>query len=200
VRVVTNLLLQFVAVVVTAISWVPQAWWGWRSADTHGISVSSWGLGAGTGMVFCLYGLRSGVWSLALSEGAFALGAGLVVAVVVGWSRVIPSVLGAVLASIIIVLVASPTEIALLGIAGSLGMRLLQLVRTWHTKSTAGMSRTAWVLLLVNVLAWGVFGWRTGRWPLVVTSAIVVASAVALLIVVGMVKRGEDTTPVAGEL
>ncbi len=51
------------------------------------MSVSSWALGAATGLVCCRYGTISLVWGLTPSEGAFALGAVAIVAPLVGWRR-----------------------------------------------------------------------------------------------------------------
>lgn len=189
VRRVINTVLQAIAVVVTAVSWVPQAVRSLHSSDRTGVSVSSWGLGAATGLVFCLYGITSSVWGLAVSEGAFALGAAAIVAPLVGPRRTMIYVGLCAVASVLVVWLSNSTMIGVIGIAGALGMRLLQMVRTLRTRSVAGMSSGSWILLCANVTAWGLYGLRTDHWPLVVTSALALAAALALLIVARHFRR-----------
>jgi uncharacterized protein with PQ loop repeat len=178
---VINLLLQAVAVVVTAIAWLPQTIKSLRAKSVAGVSVSSWAVGAITGLVFCLYGIKTSVWSLTVSEGAFAVGAALLISTIQGVKKTAAYVALAVLLSLLAVLLLTPIEVGVVGIAGSLGMRVLQIGKTLRTKSVAGMSSWSWALLALNVTAWGLFGLRTNRWPLVVTSAVALSSAVFLL-------------------
>lgn len=181
--------LQAVAVIATALAWLPQTVKSLRSADRTGVSVSSWILGAATGLVFALYGISTHVWSLVGSEGAFAVGALVVVGTVIGLRRTLTLAALAVVLSILTVRYASADAIGVVGIIGTLGMRVLQLLRTLKTRSVAGMSSASWILLTLNVAAWGLYGLLAGRWPLVVTSAVALASATALLLVSHNFKR-----------
>lgn len=190
-----NVILQVIAVVVTAVSWIPQAVRLLGSRDHSGVSLSSWGLGALTGLVFCLYGISSHVWSLALSEGAFAIGATFIVSTLIGRVRTgIYCVIGAG-ASVLTVMLASATTIGVLGVIGALGMRLLQLYRTARSQSVAGMSSASWALLAANVTAWGLYGLRTNHWPLVATSALALSSALVLLVVAHHVRSNPAEVP-----
>jgi uncharacterized protein with PQ loop repeat len=176
-----EVILQVVAVVSTAIAWVPQARKILKSTDRSGVSVLSWTLGGLTGLLFALYGVRSHVWSLVLSEGAFTIGALLIVAALIG----IKKTLGLVGLSVFIFVAAfflSPFEVGMLGVFGSLGMRVLQIYSTVTTKSVAGMSRGSWMLLSTNCAAWGVYGALSAHWPLVLTSVAVLLSSVVLLV------------------
>lgn len=192
-----NIILQIIAVVVTAISWVPQAYRLLRSSDHSGVSLSSWGLGALTGLVFCLYGISSHVWSLTLSEGAFAIGATFIVGTLIGKVRTVLYCVLGVVASVLVVVVAPATFIGVVGIIGSLGMRLLQLLRTVRERSVAGMSSGSWALLAINVSAWGLYGLRTGRWPLVVMSVLSLISALVLLIVARRIRSSSVSAAAA---
>jgi uncharacterized protein with PQ loop repeat len=185
---VINAILQVIAVVVTAVSWVPQAFRLLGSRDHSGVSLSSWALGGITGLVFCLYGISSHVWSLTLSEGAFAIGAAFIVATLIGWVRTGIYCTAGCAVSVLVVALASATFIGVLGIIGALGMRLLQLFRTAHSQSVAGMSSASWALLAANVTAWGLYGLRTNHWPLVVMSVLALASALVLLVVAHRVR------------
>jgi MtN3 and saliva related transmembrane protein len=183
VPVVLNQILQIVAVTATAVAWVPQAVKTLRTSDTRGLSVESWALGGATGLLFMLYGLRSGVWGLLLSEGAFALGAFLILLVAVGWKKMLIWLLLSLVISVALITSVPAVGIGVLGLLGALGMRVLQIRRTWVTASTAGMSSWSWVLLVVSLAAWGLYGYLSNHWPLLATSVSTLLASVILLIV-----------------
>jgi uncharacterized protein with PQ loop repeat len=112
------------------------------------------------------------------------MGSVVVLGTLGSWRRLVPYIVLSAALSVAAVVLLTPVEIGVLGLLGSLSMRAFQTQRTWVTKSTAGMSYGSWVLLLINVTAWGVYGLRTNHWPLVATSGIVLISSVVLLLMV----------------
>jgi uncharacterized protein with PQ loop repeat len=196
---VINLTLQIIAVLATAFAWVPQVTKSLKSADRRGLSGASWTLGAVVALVYVLYGISAHIWSLLLSEAAFALGACWVVATLIGWRRVGLFTIAVLTPSVPLVLFASATTIGILGVIGAVSMRLFQSAKALRTRTAAGVSAGAWALLSINVTAWGLYGWRTHHWPLVATAVLTLAASISVLATNRMISHQTTTLPIAAE-
>ena len=191
----TLIVIQAVAVMATATAWIPQAVTSIRSTDRSGVSLSSWAAGGVTSAIFLLYGLSSAAWALAASEGAFAVGACIVVATVASTRiALVAGLAGLVLGGAMLVWV-PPIGFGIAGMVGVLSMRSLQLIKTAREKQTAGMSTSSWLILSLNLVAWGLYGALTGRWPLIVSSVIGLVTSAALLLVLHRTNQHTHQAP-----
>jgi uncharacterized protein with PQ loop repeat len=188
------LTLQVVAVVVTAVSWLPQ-WWRVLRSRSDGLSRAAWAQAAMLGGTWAIWGLQEQVWSLALSEGAFAVGALAILATVLPGGRFAVYALVALAAAAAAAVWVPATWLAVGGLAGSTAMRLSQVVAMVRSRSSDGVATTAWVLLCLSGTAWGAVGLATGEWPLVVGAVLGIVSTALLAAVARRFASSRSSMP-----
>jgi uncharacterized protein with PQ loop repeat len=179
------LTLQVVAVVVTAVSWLPQ-WWRVFRARRAGLSRAAWAQAAMLGGTWAIWGVQAEVWSMALSEGAFAMGALAILATVLPRGAFAVYVLLALAAALVAAVWLPATWLGVAGLVGSTAMRLAQVAAMIRSRSSDGVASTTWVLLCLSGTAWGAVGLATGEWPLVVGAVLGIVSTA---LIAGVARR-----------
>jgi uncharacterized protein with PQ loop repeat len=187
-----HLTLQVVAVATTMIAWVPQWWLAIRSREPKSISVSAWVQATAIGMTWGLWGAVAHVWSIAGSEGAFAVGALAILVVILDRRDAVFAIAGAAAFAGFVV---AFSPIFLLGIAActmNATTRLSQIIKLHRTHSSEAVSASAWGLLALASGCWAAYGILTGQWPLWLGGFISVVFSVAVALTVYCARTGSN--------
>jgi hypothetical protein len=176
------LVLQGVAVVVTAVSWLPQ-WWRTLRGSTEGLSRAAWAQAAVLGGTWALWGLQAQVWSMALSEGAFALGCLAILATAMPRRRFAAYALAAALTAAAAAVWLPAVWLGVGGVVGSTAMRVAQVIEMVRSRASAGVASSTWLLLGLSGTAWGAVGLATDEWLLVVGAVLGIIGTALIAVV-----------------
>lgn len=175
--------LQIIAVVTTAVAWIPQWWLASRAHNSADVSTSAWAQAGAIGMTWGLWGAAAHVWALAFSNGLFALGTFAILATLLKRNEAL-----LVIAAAISIGISAVTFVlaALLGATAcffSVTARLAQVAKLRRTRTATSVSASTWFLLAISSAIWALVGAITGQRPLLVGGVVSVVFSVAVTLV-----------------
>jgi len=174
------LLVQAAAVILTAVSWVPQMYRVLVSPDRSGVSPAAWLIGVVLSGVWCIWALREGMWAFLLSEGSFMCGSLLILALIRGWGRALLCTTAASVVAAGAVAVIPTSWFAAVGIVLAAAIRLSQLGRIVRGQTSAGVSGSVWLILIAANTLWAVVGVVQHQPALVIGAAVTLVASVAV--------------------
>lgn len=185
------LALQTSAVIITALSWLPQ-WWRTVQHSSRGLSSSAWAQATTLAATWTLWGTQAHVWSMAISEGAFTIGGLLVLSNVLTRSRQVQFAAVALATATTAAVCLPAYWLGLAGVIGSAVIRLTQIQAMLRAGTSDGVSVTTWTLLAISGTAWGAVGILVDQ-PLLVAGAATGLTTTALVAVAA--NRASSTIP-----
>jgi uncharacterized protein with PQ loop repeat len=174
------------AVVVTVVRAWPQAWHLVRHPEHLGVSVSTWVLALMTAGIWISYGVVEDEPVNLVANALAGLGsAGVLTALARRGRAVLPAVAGAlavVAALVALDRLAVDGALGVVGVAVGGGMFVPQAVRAVRAPTTAGISATAWWLVLAAAVIWSVYGALIDRAVVVAPGFIQFPAGAAVLL------------------
>jgi uncharacterized protein with PQ loop repeat len=184
---VTLQVLGVIAVMVQAVRSIPQALHIVAHKRTDGVSVLAWSLAFACHSSWVVFGATQEVMPVLVANGTTVVG---VVAILLtlgrygrGVARTFLKVAGVVMVlDLLAFALIGPVGIGVIAASTAIVMFVPQVFVVMRAENKQGVSVASWVLILVSSCLWGAYGIASRNWVVAMGTAVIVPSAVVILV------------------